>query len=191
MVPAVLGRRGMAQGVWAPAPEAKDRQGSSQTHEIVRTIMPFVKRSMLACVLATVLICLLLTAQVAQAAQQSGWGWSVIPSPNVGTRPTALNGVAAVSASDVWAVGTHGSSSGNRTLIEHWNGSSWSIVDSPNPGTSYNGLNRVVVPSANDIWAVGRYTHDDSGYAQTLIEHWNGSSWSIVPSPNPGANNLL
>jgi len=54
--------------------------------------MPFAKRSILACVLATVLICLLLTAQVAQAALLSGRGWSVIPSPNVGTGGNILWG---------------------------------------------------------------------------------------------------
>ena len=26
---------------------------------------------------------------------------------------------------------------------------------------------------------------------QTVVEHWDGSAWSIVPSPNPGGNNSL
>src|SRR5712692_3172336 len=90
-------------------------------------------------------------------------------------------GVAAVSASDVWAVGTHGSSSGNRALTERWNGSSWSIVKSPNAGTSFNSLKSVAVASTSDIWAVGDYSSGE-GYAQTLTERWNGSSWSIVKS---------
>src|SRR5262249_47758037 len=43
--------------------------------------------------------------------------------------------------------------------------------------------------SSNDVWAVG-YTFGQSAY-QTLIEHWDGTSWSIVPSPNqPGSNTL-
>jgi len=33
--------------------------------------------------------------------------------------------------------------------------------------------------SASDVWAVG-----DSG-SGTLIEQWNGTSWAVVPSPNP------
>jgi hypothetical protein len=33
------------------------------------------------------------------------------------------------------------------------------------------------------VWAVGGYS--DGGAGWTLIEHWDGSSWSIVPSPNP------
>jgi len=39
------------------------------------------------------------------------------------------------------------------------------------------------VIDANDIWAVG-YTL--TGNYQTLTEHWDGSQWSIVPSPNVG-----
>src|SRR5205823_2427748 len=33
----------------------------------------------------------------------------------------------------------------------------------------------------NDIWAVGAYSS-----AGTLIEHWDGASWSIEPSPSGG-----
>src|SRR5437764_621866 len=54
----------------------------------------------------------------------------------------------------------------------------WSVVSSPNVGTSSNVLNGVAVVSANDVWAVGYYS------GGTLIEHWDGTSWSVVPSPN-------
>ena len=37
--------------------------------------------------------------------------------------------------------------------------------------------------SPTNIWAVGDQTNDASYYT-TLIEHWDGVSWSIVPSPN-------
>ena len=37
--------------------------------------------------------------------------------------------------------------------------------------------------SGADVWAVG-YTGSGSGAQQTLTEHWNGSKWSIVDSPN-------
>ena len=35
----------------------------------------------------------------------NGTSWAIVPSPNMGTGNNHLNGVAAVSASDVWAVG--------------------------------------------------------------------------------------
>lgn len=74
----------------------------------------------------------------------------------------------------------------DRTLIEHWNGTSWSIVTSPNVGPYDNRLYAVAVVSSNDVWAVG--FHDSEGVfgSFTLTEHWNGTSWSAVTSPNVG-----
>ena len=47
--------------------------------------------------------------------------------------------------------------------------------------------------SADDTWAVGLATStyyisdgDPITSSQTLIEHWDGTAWSIVPGPNPG-----
>src|SRR5262245_10375619 len=61
---------------------------------------------------------------------------------------------------------------------------SWSVVFSPNsPITGTNTLLAIDAVSDTDIWAVG-----SSGTTpQPLIEHWNGSIWTIVPSPSPGA----
>src|SRR5205823_5145941 len=67
----------------------------------------------------------------------------------------------------------------------------WLAVSSPNGGTADNVLSGVSAVSATDVWAVGYYT-DTNSLDETLIEHWNGTSWSIVASPNPGTgNNIL
>src|SRR5438067_2985569 len=114
--------------------------------------------------------------------------WSVVPSPN-GSSTSGLSGVAVVSASDIWAVGSSGNQrSGGQTLIEHWNGSSWSVVTSANPGSIYNTLYGVTAISATNVWAVGYYVNT-TGVTQTLIEHWNGTSWSVVKSPSPATGN--
>jgi len=39
--------------------------------------------------------------------------------------------------------------------------------------------------AANDIWSVG-FANLAPNPQQLLAEHWNGSSWSVVPTPNPG-----
>src|SRR5213082_3404147 len=114
--------------------------------------------------------------------------WSVVPSPN-GSSSSNLSGVAAVSANDIWAVGSSGNQmSGAQTLIEHWNGTSWSVVTSANPGSIYNTLYGVTAISATNVWAVGYYVNT-TGVTQTLIEHWNGTSWSVVKSPSPASMN--
>ena len=119
----------------------------------------------------------------------NGTSWSVVASPNVGTQLNGLNGVTAVSTSDIWAVGQFNNGTGQQTLIEHWNGTSWSVVSSPNVSGASNELLAVAAVSTTDVWAVG--DSNTSGVEQALIEHWNGTSWSIVPSPSPGGSNDL
>ena len=123
------------------------------------------------------------------------WGgasWATVPSPNVVSADNSvLRGVACVSSSDCWAVGNDRAGSDSHTLVEHWNGSSWAIVPSPNPSnaaTPVNVLTSITCPSASDCWAAGFDTMG-SGTVQTLIEHWNGSTWIVVSSPNVGNKN--
>src|SRR5207302_1533327 len=40
----------------------------------------------------------------------------------------------------------------------------------------------IAVVSPADIWAVGYV--EATNMRQTLVEHWNGIQWAIVPSPN-------
>lgn len=122
----------------------------------------------------------------------NGTAWSVVPSPNVNSL-NFLRGVAAGGATNVWAVGDSikNPSDGvsvSRSLIEHWNGTAWTVVPSPNVGQGSNSLAAVAVRSADDVWAVG-FFDDITGSIptrKTLIEHWNGSAWSVVSSPNAG-----
>jgi hypothetical protein len=114
--------------------------------------------------------------------------WSLVPSPNTGpTQYNTLYGVACPSASDCWAVGYYqaGTGSHSRTLIEHWDGSSWSIVSSPNSSASEsNFLLGVTCTSATDCWAVGHHDSGNVAVFLTLILHYDGTSWSVVSSPN-------
>ena len=111
-----------------------------------------------------------------------GGTWSRVSAPSPPGYVATLNGVTAVSPTNVWAVGLNNATTGNdKTLIEHWKGSGWKIVRSPNPGRFGNALAGVSAAAANQVWAVGYY-----GPPKTLILRWNGSSWSRVKSPNPG-----
>jgi hypothetical protein len=79
-----------------------------------------------------------------------GTSWSIVPSPATGTAPS-LTGVAALSASNVWAAGTAGA----QTLTEQWNGSAWTTVPSPNPGPSDNLASLSASPDTGTVWAAG------------------------------------
>jgi hypothetical protein len=102
----------------------------------------------------------------------NGSAWSAVANPAT----NSMYGVAALSSNNVWAIG--------ESQVLHWNGSSWSIVPSPQaPSGSYNLLRAVSAVSASDIWAAG-YVEIPSGEGyiyQSLIEHWDGSAWRVVP----------
>lgn len=122
----------------------------------------------------------------------NGSSWSIVSSSGPGQTTNVLNGVAALSTTNIWAVGEDSNSVGPSAtfapLIEHWNGSNWSMVTSPQQGTS-DMLNGIAVISATDIWSVGNYRSsiDSMGPYFTLIEHWNGTAWSVINSPSPGS----
>jgi len=146
--------------------------------------MKRLKVNLFLCIVVGVVLLALLLAPAVALAQAA---WSVVTSPSPGPSVNDLNGVASVSASDVWAVGDFIIASGaSQTLTEHWNGTQWSVVASPNPSAFHNVLRAVTAISTNDVWAVGWFNNAQD-IPRTLIEHWNGSSWSVVTSPN-GSN---
>src|SRR5438094_8591444 len=65
---------------------------------------------------------------------------------------------------------------------------SWQIIASPNGSREVNELHSVSALAENDVWAVGVSYNTECTLGSTLIEHWNGSRWSVVPSPNPSAS---
>jgi len=119
----------------------------------------------------------------------NGRTWTAVPTPNpwpecqdgdILWSGNTLTSVAAVSANDVWAVGSECYSA--NAIVEHWNGSSWSLVASPRHPDGFDStaaLYGVEAISAANVWAVGY--HGSSG-VETLIEHYNGSTWSEVAS---------
>jgi hypothetical protein len=109
----------------------------------------------------------------------NGTSWRIVASPSFQTGGDGvqnwLSDVAAVSATNVWAVGSHTAANGAyQTLVERWDGAQWRVVPSPSPSSTSNVLSGVAATGASDIWAVGRTS------ASTLIEHWNGAGWSVV-----------
>lgn len=60
----------------------------------------------------------------------------------------------------------------------------FAVVGSPNASGLDNSLFDVAVLSATDAWAVGEYLVDGGGAQRTLIQHYDGTAWTTVPSPN-------
>jgi hypothetical protein len=125
----------------------------------------------------------------------NGRGWRRVATQRV-RGGSIIHAVATDGPHDAWLVGERWPADRRvgKTLIEHWNGNRWSVVSTPNPPSGarrYDAiLQAVSVRSASDAWAVGyRLTGSNMPVSRTLIEHWDGRRWRIVPSPSIRASN--
>ena len=103
-----------------------------------------------------------------------------------------LFGASADATNDAWAVGFNVSDS-ITTSAMHWDGTNWKHVETPNVGEGTNKLNAVLALAPNDVWAVGFSTPvapPKQAATLTLIEHFDGASWTVVPSPKVGPNSV-
>ena len=126
------------------------------------------------------------------AERWNGSQWQVVPSPNAGTSPfnNTLTDVDALSATNVWAVGSYRTDNSRKTLIEQWNGSSWRIVPSPNPAILSNSLLGVAAVGPDDVWAVG-WKSSPNGL-RSLLLHRGTAGWEEVAVPAFGTgDNVL
>jgi hypothetical protein len=119
------------------------------------------------------------------AEHYNGSRWAVVRTPNTGPNFNSFYGLAA-SQGRAWAVGERlNRRYQDRALVEVWNGKKWSIANIPQPGSVRDMLFAATALSPSDVWVVGDQEGAD-GVFQTLAEHWNGSTWSVVPTPDPG-----
>lgn len=139
----------------------------------------------------------------------NGASWSIVPSPTP-TGPdvegAVLQGVHCVSATSCVAVGfsTDDSGANLHAVIEQWNGAAWTLVPAADTGQAFEQLSGVTCAATSDCWAVGNAgaVQQNPNFLpifpgavgdQGLIEHWDGSSWTVVPSttePSPSGGFL-
>jgi hypothetical protein len=124
-----------------------------------------------------------------------GVRWAQVPSPNPGYAANALSSVVAGAGGQLWALGSYSNDASRNqssTLALRWSGGAWERVPSPDgdPQTS-NALHGATVLAANDVWAVGQHRGTNGFGVRALILHWDGSTWSLVPRPEPQSNQSL
>ena len=128
----------------------------------------------------------------------NGAAWSQGATPATPGNTASLAAVSASSTTDAWAVGrTQVNWEDFEPLALHWNGTAWSVSSSAATAlagssnvNAFFPFNSIQVNSPTDVWAVGDQGVTDSS-SSTLIEHWGGKAWSIVPSPAPGSGSDL
>jgi hypothetical protein len=121
----------------------------------------------------------------------NGSSWTVVPSPSYGPDLNFLAAVSCTSPTNCVAVGdwlTGGTEPEDRTLVETWNGVSWAFVPSPSPSPRPDTIGAIWLwglscASATSCAAVGSYA-TSKGDQLTLVMSLDGTTWSIVASPN-------
>lgn len=120
----------------------------------------------------------------------NGRGWTLVRSGVAhwyyGGQPVTIGGT---SDRDIWLVTVNADA---QAVVEHWNGARFSQVHLPLPaGTKGAQLTSVSAVSRTDAWVVGYYVTAGTPSGATLVEHWNGRAWSVVPSADPSTPGQL
>lgn len=112
----------------------------------------------------------------------NGIGWSFV---DLGHEPGHLNDISASSPNDIWAIGTKYSLDDSHLLF-HYDGINWQRV--PDPTLPDVNLEAVATLSQSDAWAVGSIYRKDAPtpYWEVQILHWDGSGWTVSPTPPIG-----
>lgn len=120
------------------------------------------------------------------AEQWDGNQWNIISTPGVsGGGSTNFWSLSASGPNDIWAVGETDHPDPN-VFAEHWNGSAWTL-SKPVNNFYFSLLYAVASVSPTDVWAVGYEARSKKQQQlRTLIEHWDGTKWSVITSPNEG-----
>lgn len=122
-----------------------------------------------------------------------GTSWQLIPPPDekiphYSINGTSLNSVVAVSATDVWAVGswdlTGSDANGNgSSMIEHWNGQKWNYILMSRLDSRSDELVSIKALSPTNIWAVGTFVNPNTRLGDIYLQHWDGKEWDPrIPS---------
>jgi hypothetical protein len=141
--------------------------------------------------LTTILAVALVAAAVPAQASAAEEPWTPVtpgPARPDDLEPAVLSDVAAVSPTDVWAVGS-GWSNVEEPLITHWTGAGWTEAQEPAaPDFEYH-LTGVDAVSARDVWAAGggQSLSAPTFRAVAVTAHFDGTAWSMVPVPAPSA----
>jgi hypothetical protein len=121
----------------------------------------------------------------APASASTAWRVQQVPAP--GNNAAQLQAVSCPAPGICFAVGNSVATGTftESTLAERWSGGQWAIQPTPSPGTGgIDQLTGISCLSATDCTAVG-IIDTQTAANSTLVEHWDGTSWTVVPSPDP------
>jgi hypothetical protein len=120
---------------------------------------------------------------VASAATQ-GWTQQPVPLP-AGAASGSLTTVSCLSADYCLAGGYYQTTryGYHHLLGEQWDGSSWQVLPFAPPPSKLAQLSQVMCVTTSSCFMVGSYTDESTLQDLPLVEHWDGSTWTVQAVP--------
>ncbi|MDQ2808755.1 MAG: hypothetical protein M3Z04_17900 [Chloroflexota bacterium] len=126
-----------------------------------------------------------------------GSRWSRVAVGDASRPQISLQALTMINHNDVWAAGYRlDTDAGQVPITLHWDGTRWTIITLAGTGDPPS-IQALAAAGPQDVWLVGSQTHYvplppgtpppySQPQEQPLIEHWDGSRWSIVPGTGLG-----
>jgi hypothetical protein len=116
--------------------------------------------------------------------------WSAVKVQQPSGSPDGIyfGNISCPTASTCWSAGNAGMSGGGEVpLMERLHKGVFELVSTPVAGAQLNGVS---CATASDCWVAGEVL--STSVTTPILEHWNGTKWSKVATPNPaGTDNFL
>lgn len=124
------------------------------------------------------------------AAHWDGTSWDIPTTPNGSLEDTRLTGLAALSGTEMVAVGYTSfdsfSAPESLTFVLRYDGTNWRRMRTPNTMRDDNRLYDVAFANSTHGWAVGESVQTSRGHS--LVMSYNGTRWRIDnTAPSPGS----
>jgi hypothetical protein len=118
----------------------------------------------------------------------NGASWRIVRSPNPDQFQNELTHVSAGRDGSLFATG-HTSTG---TLLMRLLNGRWRTVATPAvAGYGSTFLEGLAVRSAHNVWLAGYGQRSSDGASRPLVEHWNGSTWTVLPAANVAPQSYL
>jgi hypothetical protein len=113
------------------------------------------------------------------------WQAQYSPTP-AGAVSSHLSAVRCTSSANCIAVGQYSTKARTKTLALWWTKGRWQLMTTPNPVAAVSRLSGVWCTNATSCIAVGGSVGGpgNSSNEFSLAEHWDGTKWTIVSTPN-------
>jgi hypothetical protein len=110
--------------------------------------------------------------------------WVVRPTPLANAGDHEFFAVSCTASNACTAVGYYDGVAGREPLVERWDGASFTAEPAPVAAGAIGILGGVSCTSSTQCVAVGAYA-TGPGHIFTLAERWDGSVWTVEPTPSP------